>query len=284
MNQPTSASDLPTVALADPRLHGYGIWDVHCHPVRGGDTPYRRMKYLVDVADRMGVERMCIHMAFPFPALATATPDQFRQDNAEIRAILKDWGSRAFGFAYLNPRYLKESLEELERCVADGPMVGIKLWINWRCTRPELDPIIERCAQLKAVIFHHIWVKTGGNDGEESTPADFVALSRRHPGVPMICGHTGGNWELGIRTIRSQREITAGVAGSEPVAGFLEMAVRELGPHRIVFGSDVEGRSLASQIAKVTGADITPEQKRLVLKDNLRNLLLPILRQKGINA
>jgi predicted TIM-barrel fold metal-dependent hydrolase len=284
MTTASPSAPLPTVELADPRLHGYGIWDVHCHPARGGDTPYRRMKYLVDVADRMGVERMCIHMAWPFPALANATPEQFRQDNDEILAILKDWSSRAFGFAYLNPRYLKESLAELERCVANGPMVGIKLWTGWRCTRPELDPIIARCAELKAVIFHHIWDKVGGNDPEESTPADFVALSRRHPGVKMICGHTGGNWELGIRTIRGQREITAGIAGSEPVAGFMEMAVREMGPHRIVFGSDVDGRSLASQIAKVTGANISAEHKRMILKDNLRNLLLPILRERGINA
>ena len=281
---PSPTSPIPTVTVADSRLQGFGIWDAHCHPVKG-DTPYKRMEYLVGFADRMGVERMVIHMGWPFPSVVDSTPDQFRQDNDNILAILKDWGSRAVGFVYLNPhRYLKESLYELERCVADGPMVGIKLWVGAKCNLPEYDPIVERAAQLKALVFQHCWFKAGGNDPTESTPQDLVDLSIRHPGVPMICAHTGGNWELGIRTIRPRREVRSELAGSEPTAGYVEMAVRELGADRIVFGSDVEGRSFASQIAKVTGADIAPEQKRMILRDNLRNLLLPIMQSKGMKA
>jgi uncharacterized protein len=281
---PTPSTPLPTATLADSRLHGFGIWDLHCHPAGEGNSSYERMEHLVEYADRVGVERMCIYMAYPFPSVIDSTPDQFRQDNDEIMAILKDWGSRAVGFVYLNPNYLKESLYELERCVADGPMVGIKLWVGWKCSKPELDPIVKRAAELKALIFQHCWDKAGGNEPVESTPQDLVDLATRHPGVPMVCGHTGGNWELGIRTIRSRSDIRSGLAGSEPTAGFVEMAVRELGADRVLYGSDVEGRSFASQIAKVTGADIPAEQKRMILRDNLRNLLLPIMQSKGMKA
>jgi predicted TIM-barrel fold metal-dependent hydrolase len=281
---PTPTTPPPTVTVADSRLHGYGIWDLHCHPVQGGDTAYKRMEHLVGYADRMGVERMCVYMAYPFPSVIDASPEQFRQDNDEIIAILKDWGSRAVGFVFVNPHHLKESLYEIERCVADGPMVGVKLWVGWNCTKPEYDPIVKRAAELKALIFQHCWYKAGGNDPAESTPQDLVELSKRHPGVPMVCGHTGGNWELGIRAIRSRREIHSGLAGSEPTAGYVEMAVRELGAERVHYGSDVEGRSFASQIAKVTGADITEEQKRMILRDNLRNMLLPIMESKGMKA
>jgi uncharacterized protein len=282
MSNPNSPR--PSASLVDSSLLGFGIWDLHCHPVRG-DSPYKRMEYMVDFADRMGVERMCIHMGWPFPMAVDATPEQFRQDNDHILAILKDWGSRAAGFVYLNPhRYLKESLHELERCVADGPMVGVKLWVGAKCNLPEYDPIVKRAAELKAVVMQHCWFKASGNDPSESTPQDLVDLSSRHPGVPLVCAHTGGNWELGIRTIRPRPEVRSGLAGSEPTAGYVEMAVRELGPDRIIFGSDVEGRSFASQIAKVTGADIPPEQKRMILRDNLRNLLLPIMQSKGIKA
>jgi predicted TIM-barrel fold metal-dependent hydrolase len=281
----TPTTPLPTVTLADRRLQGFGIWDIHCHPVQGGNSAYERMEYLVNYADRMGVERMCIHMGWPFPSTLDATPEQFRQDNDQIIAILKDWGTRAVGFVYLNPhRYLKESLYELERCVADGPMVGIKLWCGWKCNLPEYDPIVKRAAELKALIFQHCWIKSTGNDPTESTPQDLVDLSIRHPGVPMVCAHTGGNWELGIRTIRGRREVHSGLAGSEPTAGFVEMGVRELGADRIHYGSDVEGRSFASQIAKVTGADITDAQKRMILRDNTRNLLLPIMQSKGMKV
>jgi predicted TIM-barrel fold metal-dependent hydrolase len=59
------------------------------------------------------------------------------------------------------------------------------------------------------------------------------------------------------------------------------MAVRELGAERVVYGSDVGGRSFASQLSKVLGAAIPDSAKALVLGGNLRRLYGPILRSKG---
>jgi uncharacterized protein len=61
----------------------------------------------------------------------------------------------------------------------------------------------------------------------------------------------------------------------------VEMAVRELGDQRVLFGSDAAGRSFASQLAKVYGAEIPIESKRLILRENLRGLLGPALAKKG---
>ena len=38
------------------------------------------------------------------------------------------------------------------------------------------------------------------------------------------------------------------------------------------------------QLAKVTGASIPDDQKRMILRENLRNLLLPILQAKGMKS
>ncbi len=73
-------------------------------------------------------------------------------------------------------------------------------------------------------------------------------------------------------------------AGSDPTTGFVEMAVRELGAERVVYGSDVPGRSFGSQLAKVTGADVPEAAKQLILAGNLRRLLGPILRAKGLRS
>src|SRR5439155_10760273 len=101
---------------------------------------------------------------------------------------------------------------------------------------------------------------------------------------PLICGHTGGDWELGLRVIRGLKNVYADLAGSEPVAGYTEMAVRELGAGRVLYGSDAGGRSFASQLAKVFGANIPESAKKLILGENLKRLLKPILHQKGINV
>lgn len=240
------------------------------------------MARIVAVADRMGIERMCVHMGLQFSK--DPTPEKLRRENDEVLRAIGKFPDRTFGFVYLNPKHVEASLAELERCVANGPMVGVKLWVAERCSAPELDPIVRRAAELKAVIFQHTWFKVGGNDPGESSPADLVQLAARHPQTTLICGHTGGDWERGIRTIRGVKTLYSDLAGSEPCAGYTEMAVRELGADRIIYGSDIGGRSFSSQLAKVHGADIPDEAKEKIFSGNLRRLLLPILTQKGIKT
>lgn len=259
------------------------IWDLHVH-LSGvtGRTPDERMGQLVALADRVGIERLCVYMGMKWSQ--DPAPDDLRKQNDEILEALKNWHHRAFGFVYLNPKHLSESLAELERCVARGPMVGVKLWVAQRCAAPELDAIIRRAAELQAVIFQHTWFKVAGNDPGESTPLDLAELARRHPTVPLICGHTGGDWERGIRAIRACQNVSVDLAGSNPTAGLTEMAVRELGAERVIYGSDGGGRSFASQLAKVLGTNLPEADKRLILGGNLRRLMKPILKVKGIKV
>ena len=259
------------------------IWDLHCH-LSGvaGLTPEERLGNLLRYADCVGIERLCIYMGLKWAQ--DPSPDDLVQQNDEVLRALAKYPDRAFGFVYLSAKHVEHSLSELERCVAKGPMVGVKLWVAKRCDDPQIDPIIQRAAELKAVIFQHTWFKTNGNYAGESTPDDFAAMARRFPKVPMICGHTGGNWELGIRAVEPLKNVWIDLAGSDPTAGMTEMAVRELGADRIIYGSDGGGRSFASQLAKVHGAEISDADKQKIFCDNLRGLMQPILKDKGIKA
>ncbi len=257
------------------------IWDVHGH-LSGisGATPEERMARVIAYADRMGVERICVYMGMKF--LYDPTPAELRQQNDELLQAISHYHDRAFGFVYLNPNHIDVSLQELERCVANGPMVGVKLWVAKRCNSPELDPLIKRITELQAPILQHTWYKTKGNLPGESTSEDLAELARRHPQAKIICGHTGGDWRLGIRAIRDVPNVVVDTGGSDPTTGFVEMAVRELGESRVIFGSDVPGRSFASQLAKVQGAEVPELAKRAILRENLRRLLTPILTAKGV--
>jgi uncharacterized protein len=257
------------------------IWDLHCH-LTGlpGLTPEERAGHLLRYADRMGIERLCIYMGLRF--LQNPTPIQLIQQNDEVLRALSAFPDRLFGFVYLSAEHIETSRSELERCVANGPMVGIKLWVAGRCNDPALDPLIARAAELKALIFQHTWIKTGGNYPGESTPDDLVALAKRFPTVPIVCGHTGGNWHLGLRAIREQDNLYADLAGSDPTAGFTEAAVTALGAERVLYGSDAAGRSFASQLAKVHGAQLPDAVKQQIFFHNLHRLLNPILMAKNI--
>jgi len=240
------------------------------------------MTQLIRYADRLGVQRLILSLGVPF--VEDPSPEQLREANDQVLKALRPWPDRAFGFVYLNPNHLEFSLSEFDWCVRDGPMVGVKLWVAKRCNASELDPIAERATRMNGPILQHTWLKVGGNFPGESTPFDFVELAKRHPNAALICGHTGGDWERGIRIVRSTQNISIELAGSDPTSGFVEMAVRELGAERVIYGSDAGGRSFASQLAKVTGAEIPESARRLILGENLRRLLTPILKAKGHRA
>jgi hypothetical protein len=259
------------------------IWDLHCH-LSGvpGDRPEERLGRLLAYADRLGVQRLCVFMGMEWNY--DPSPDQMRRENDDVLRALRHHPGRAFGFVYLNPKHTQASLDELNRCVRDGPMVGVKLWVACHCNAPELDPLLARATELQALIFQHTWLKVTGNLPGESTPMELAELASRHPRAKIVCGHAGGDWETGLRAIRPCPNVSADLAGGDPTAGFTEMAVRELGAERVLYGSDAGGRSFASQLAKVLGADLPASARRLILGENLKRLLRPILEAKGMRV
>jgi len=273
------ASGPPAQADPFPEIAKGEIWDLHGH-LGGGRTPEESITRSLKYADRMGIRRVVVSMGMSFSY--DPSPEEFRRQNDDVLRAVRQAPDRVFGFVYLNPKHVAESLKELDRCVRDGPMVGVKLWVAVHCNDRRLDPIVRRAAELKAPIFQHTYWRTGENLPGESTPADLADLARRHPNAALICGHTGNDWERGIRAIRATKNVSIDLSGCDPTAGMVEMAVRELGPERVIYGSDFPGRSFASQLAKVYSADLPDAPRRLILAENARRLLRPILAAKGI--
>ena len=264
-------------------LRSLHIWDGHCH-MEGfeGRTPAERMQNMLRYADLMGVEGMSVFLGMEFTFHAGAAA--MRRQNDDVMEAVKHSHGRAVGYAFMDPDYLDDCLDEINRCVRDGPLVGLKFEFDTPAlaNSPPLDRLMERATELEAVVMHHTYIKTTGNMLGESTPVELAELARRHPSARIVCGHTGATWELGIPPLRRLPNVYADLSGSDPTSGFTEMAVRELGAERITFGSDIGGRSFASQLAKVMGADIPRSALPLIMGENLRRLLRPICQAKGV--
>ncbi len=259
------------------------IWDIHVH-LSGvpGKTAAERTDALLRYADRLDIERLCVFMGLNWSY--DPTPEDMRRQNDEVIEAVRHRPDRVMGFVYLNPNHVEASLSELDRCVRDGPLVGVKLWVARRCHEPELDPIVRRATELRAPVLQHAYLKVAGNLPGESTPAQLAALSRRHPQSSFICAHAGAEWETGIRDLRDCPNVSVDISGTDPTAGMVEMAVNELGAKRVLFGSDAGGRSYASQLGKVLGARISREARAMILSENARRILAPILKLKGVNV
>ena len=108
-----------------------------------------------------------------------------------------------------------------------------------------------------------------------------AALAQRFPEVPMICGHSGGDWELGARVVRPYKNVSFEFAGSDPHSGSVEYAIKELGIDRIVWGGHGPSRSYATEYGKVLNAELSKADRMKLFGTNFRKMAAPIFRQKG---
>lgn len=263
----------------------FRIWDIHCHlPSRRvqGNTLREQTANMLETAERVGIDKICLFLR---------TGRDQEPTNEDIRQLLDAYEGRVFGFVWVDLERTDEAIDKINRWIADGPMVGIKLGGGSGIySKPEYDRVFQRGVDLDAVFYMHTWIKLGGdplrpgggNLPKESMPEDVVAVAERYPDYPFICGHTGGDWERGIRTCAPQENVSIEIGGGFPTYGQIDMGVREMGAERVIYGSDVTGRSFSSQLGKVLGADITARQRQLIFADNLQRMMTPMLEKKKI--
>jgi uncharacterized protein len=204
------------------------IWDMHYHGLWEGDL--RQHEETLFYVERMGIERVfSLDIAgTPRDPLGNSLSAERKR---EIREFLEKNSDRVSGLIPIDPSQPAASCRKIEEWVRRGPCVGIKYYGGnpggIRCSHPNNDMIVRLAAELDAVIYIHTWMKVGGeprrpgggNVPGESTPADVALLAERFPEVPLICGHSGGDWELGVRTVRPFENVFIEFSGSDPHSG-----------------------------------------------------------------
>jgi predicted TIM-barrel fold metal-dependent hydrolase len=270
---------------SEEQLRSYRIWDsyftpAHGHPGRDGSSALiaeiERSRRAITLGH---FEKLCY---FPHVGLGTTTDsalEKLLRDQPElVLKPLERWPDLLLGMIQLNANDVRGSLEALDRWLRDGPMLGVYFPGGGpgalTCNHPNFHSLVERIMELKGVIMQHTWIKTGGKQGPgESTPSELAELAAKFPGQQFLCAHAGGEWEQGIRAVRDSTNILIETSGFDATAGFVEMAVREMGADRIVFGSHLPSRSLGTELSKVVAAAIPDDAKKQILGGNFRRLL-----------
>jgi predicted TIM-barrel fold metal-dependent hydrolase len=248
------------------------IIDFHVHPGFSLELPAVREAFapMVREAQYHGVDQMCVSTLDI--SLASPPPARVREENDLTRALMEDYPGRVVGLCHINPLYPDEALAEIDRCVAAG-MSGIKLWISCKASHEAVDPVAARAAALRLPILQHAWYKVQGEGENESTPADVAALAARHPKTMIVMAHLTGCGERGLADIAPHRNVLVDTSGGDPEAGLTELAVKRLGAHRVVFGTDSPIRSYGATLGKILGAKLSPSQRARILSGNAQRLL-----------
>jgi predicted TIM-barrel fold metal-dependent hydrolase len=267
------------------------IWDMHYHGFMNGGIRQREENLFY--VERMGIERMLsLDIAgTPNDPLGTSLPAERKR---EMREYLEKHSDRVSGLIPIDPSQPVESCRKMEEWIASGPCVGIKYYGGNPggvvCSHADNDAIIRLAAELKALVYIHTWMKIGGqprrpggdNLKGESTPMDVALLAERFPDVPLICGHSGGDWELGVRAVRRHKNVYIEFSGSDPHSGQVDYTVGQVGAERMIWGGHGPSRSYSTELGKVLDADLTQDQRLQIFGGNLRKLAGPIFQHKGV--
>ncbi|MBI4624562.1 MAG: amidohydrolase family protein [Verrucomicrobia bacterium] len=269
------------------------IWDSHYHGFMAGGSLSGHAATMFYV-ERMGIERViALDIAGGSGARSRGGPAPFLAIENQQKEIHEKESGRVSGIIRIDPTKPEDSCRKIEQWIRNGPCIGIKYSggapTGVTCSHPNNDAIVKLCKELSAVIYIHTWIKVGGNprfpgggnNGSESTPMDVAILAKRFPDVPMICGHSGGDWELGARAIRSCENVYFEFSGSDPHSGEVDYAVNELGADRIVWGGHGPSRSYATELSKVFDSNLNKADRIKVFGANYRRMAAPIFKQKG---
>lgn len=266
------------------------IWDQHYHGLSRGDLDLHAQTMFY--AERMGIERvLSLDIAgSAADPLGEKVPAEKQQ---AIRKFLEDHSDRVAGLIPIDPSQPAASCQKIDAWIRNGPCVGIKYYGGnpggVRCSHANNDAIIRLAAELNALVYIHTWTKVGGQprtvDGGnvpgESTPSDVAALAKRFPDVPLVCGHSGGDWELGVRAIRPYKNVYIEFSGSDPHSGQVDYTVAQIGADRMVWGGHGPSRSYSTELSKVFDADLTHAQRKQIFGGNLRQMAAAIFQRKG---
>lgn len=249
--------------------------DAHCHPPED-------LRKQLEIADRLGIRWMQIsNPVTTFSGTGNEGPEEVRKHNDVVLDAIKKYPDRYVGFFTLNPRYPKESMEEMKRCVDLG-MAGYKGYTQVKVNDPLYYPIIEKLIDLKMLVFMHAFCQLGmagyrmkydiGRFQNTTIPEDMVDAAKRYPEAMFHFAHIagGGDWEYECKMLKQCPNIYVDTGGSNNEENIIDFAIKHLGEDRIFFGTD---DCYHHGVGKVLASEATEIQKQKIFFDNYNNAL-----------
>jgi len=231
---------------------------IDCHMHVGGKTArwgWDDDVRVIEAADRLGIDQLCCSIP-----VTRGTPgmDEVRACNDDVLEAMRRFPGRILGYCFVIPGCHRESLEEIDRCLdwdgRDQAVQPVQLW------DPAVHPVIEKAIAERVPILEHAGYPTTPAEWAAqpnmSHAGDFVRAARLFPEAMLIEAHVGGGRRLewAIRQLRLAPSVYLDTSGSVVDEGMVEMAARELGADRLLFGTDM---TMEGGVGKLLGADLT---------------------------
>ena len=135
------------------------------------------------------------------------------------------------------------------------------------------EAIFSFAAGFKAIVLTH-------SGDKNSLPEDFVKYADAFPEVTLIIAHHGFCWDGDpthqVRAIQKSKHgnmFTDTSSASNIMPMQIEWGVKEIGAERVLYGTDTPLYFAPMQRARIDNAEISDEEKKIILRDNALKLL-----------
>jgi len=240
-------------------------WHEHVWPGKDGKLDEEQCDRLVESASRTNMDILVCSTPISGPG---ATPEKIRVSNDILYQAMKHYPKVIKGMVYVNPGYMKEALEEIDRCINELGMIGVKLYNQYFISDPVVRPIIEKCIELDIPILEHAGKLNYQPEGQPfiSDGTHFAKVSKVYPEAVIVEAHIGGggDWQWSLKAIADCPNIFTDTSGSVYDEGIIEEVVRTMGADRVLFGTD---GSFSPGLGKILGASINEENKIKILNN-----------------
>jgi predicted TIM-barrel fold metal-dependent hydrolase len=242
-----------------------GVIDFHTHiddaPDYGWIDPPEK---LVPLLDEANVAKAVI-MTYRDASAADPSPLEY------IRDAVAKYPSRLVGFARLRPSDDDSAVRLLEQAVSEFKMAGLKLHPVGTFqppSGPSTVRLVSAAAEMSLPILFHC------GDENFTTPLAIEQLVVRVPTAKIVLGHMGGYFHTkdAIEVARRNPSVYLETSATPYPASILD-AVRSIGAHRVIFGSDGPGAPPRLEVRKVLGCGLDEHELTAVLRDNALALI-----------
>jgi predicted TIM-barrel fold metal-dependent hydrolase len=216
----------------------------------------------IELMDRFGID---IQLVSAIEAIVYDAPVGNRSLAAQLPA-----DPRLRGMLVVDPRRLDEARIDLDELLAgDGRdhWVGAKIHTEYSRTSidsPAMQAAIELTTEYRLPTLVHTWA---GN------VIDLADVADRVPDARVIAGHMGApGWPLVPEAAARSDRIWFEPCWSAPDANRIRWILDQIGPSRLMFGTDATLIDPSVAIGAFEAADLTPTEHEAIMWQNATSL------------
>lgn len=238
-------------------VHGHlGVWNF---PIPGGTAAN-----LVRLCRRHDIAKVAVSSVL-------ALCYDMAAGNSEVAQAVSGH-EELLGYVYCNPRYLPESVAEMDRYLPTDGFVGVKIHANYSATTngdQRMQDLMAEVAQRARVVKIH-------GDGPDAI-GWMGRYAERHPDLAIIMAHAyGGSYLEAAAMAARYPNLYVEFCSSWAGAGKVRHALDLCGPRQVLFGTDMDLIDPTFVLGSYEEATMTEAEQQAVYWDNpVRVLGLP---------